>query len=219
MPIFKYFTDEAHALSFIKKGNLLMRPLSYFRAQEEDEGIRGDRRDGILTYAPEGGLQMNMEDGSVRILEAGSFSSSVHQNDIFVFCASNQLSDELAGKFGRFCVEIDPECIVRRLKLRAHPSSQFDYEQAVSGNVDYRPHDRKPGVDWALPEKLLLVKPEGFAWQDEFRIAIGKRNTLAVENVALTLQIGSAAAGAVPVQTHLILNIKKLMDVARLHIF
>lgn len=52
MVIFKYFTDIGHARAFLD-GNLLMRPLSAFR-QTEDEGVRGDRRDGMLTFAPGG---------------------------------------------------------------------------------------------------------------------------------------------------------------------
>lgn len=219
MAIYKYFTDEAHALSFIRKGNLLMRPLSYFRALEADEGVRGDRRDGILTYAPVGGLQMNMQNGRVVTLEAASFNSSVQQNDIFVFCASNQLSADMAKQFGCFCVEVDPDCVIRRLKQRAHPSSQFDYDQIISGNVDYRARDKEPGVDWALPEKLVLIKPESFAGQEEFRIAVGKRNSFAVENVGLTIQIGPTATSVAPMQTHIIANVGKLADAVKLHQF
>lgn len=218
MAIYKYFSEEAHARRFINRGELLVRPLSYFRAQE-DEGVRGDRRDGVLTYAPEGGLKLNMEDGRVVTLEGSSFNSSVQQSDVFVFCASNQLSSELAGKFGRYCVEMDADCIVRRLRQRAHATSDFDYEQIVSGKVEYRPHEKEPGTDWALPEKLVLIKPEVFAWQDEFRIAIARRGTLAVENVGLTLQTEAAAPETAPTQTHAILKIGRLADLAILHRF
>ncbi len=214
--IFKYFTEEKHAFALIKKGELLLRPLSYFRSQE-DEGIRGDRRDGVLSYAPKEGLRLNMEDGTVRVLDGGSFNSSVQQDDIFVYCASNRRSAELAEKFGSICVEIDPDCIIARLKARAHPSSLLDYEQIVSGNVDYRALDKVPGADWALPEKLILIKPGAFAWQDEFRIAVGRRNALAVENVALTLHTGQGAIGEPPAQDRLVLRIGKLAELATLH--
>lgn len=215
--IFKYFSEEAHARAFIDRGKLLMRPLSYFRALEEDGG-RADRRDGILTYAPAGGLELNMSDGKKVTLEDGSFNSSVQQNDIFLFCASREYSVELTEKFGRFCVEIDPDYLVRRLKQRAHPSSKFDYENIIHGTVEYRTYDRVPGVDWALPEKLVFIKPEDFSAQSEYRIALGKRGAFAIENVALTLQTGPCTTSVKPEQSHIILPIGGLKQAATLHL-
>ncbi len=219
MAIFKYFTDEVHAWALINKGELLLQPLSHFRGREAD-GVRGDPRDGLLTYAPKDGLVMNMEDGRVITLEGGSFNSSVNQNDIFVYCASSRLSADLAAKFGSFCVEIpDPELLVRRLEKRAHHTSQFDYKQVVCGQVDYREHSREPGADWALPERLILIKPKEFAWQDEFRIAVGKRETMNVENVGLTIQVGPTAPIFEPVPAPIFLRIGKLGDLVTLHRF
>ena len=219
MPIFKYFTHEEHALALINKGELMMQPLSHFRGREAD-GVRGDPRDGVLTYAPHGGLVMNMEDGRVITLEGGSFNSSVNQSDIFVYCASNRLSADLAERFGPFCVEIpDPDLLVRRLKGRAHPTSQFDYEQLVCGKVDYREQGREPGVDWALPERLVLIKPEDFAWQDEYRIAVGTRGTMNVENVGLTIQTGPTAPVFEPMPAPIFLKVGKLGELVTLHRF
>ncbi|MGQ3178362.1 MAG: hypothetical protein ACT6SC_12275 [Blastomonas fulva] len=219
MAIYKYFTEEAHALALINKGELMMQPLSHFRGREAD-GVRGDPRDGILTYAPQDGLVMNMADGRVITLEGGSFNSSVNQNDIFVYCASNQLAAELAEKFGAFCVEIpDPDILVRRLKLRADRTSRFDYEQVVFGHVDYREHSREPGADWALPERLVLIKPVDFQWQDEFRIAVGKRDTMKVENIGLTIQTGPVAPGFEPVPPPIFLRVGTLADLVTLHRF
>lgn len=219
MAIFKYFTDEAHALALINMGEMMLQPLSHFRTREAD-GVRGDPSDGILTYTPQGGLVMNIHDGRVVTLEGGSFNSSVNQNDIFVYCASNHLSADLADKFGAFCVEIpDPQLLVRRLRMRAHPNSQFDYEQLVCDKVDYREHSREPGADWALPERLALIKPESFAWQDEFRIAVGKRGTMNVENVGLTIQTGPAVPISQPVPAPIFLRIGVLTDLVILHRF
>lgn len=219
MAIFKYFTDEAHALALINKGEMMLQPLSHFRAREAD-GVRGDPRDGILTHAPQGGLVMNMQDGRVITLEGGSFNSSVNQNDVYVYCASNQLSADLAEKFGSFCVEIpSPEILVQRLKARAHPTSKFDYGQVVCNTVDYRKHDREPDADWALPEKLVLIKPPEFAWQDEFRIAVGTRGTMDVENVALAIQTGPPAPVFEKVPAPIFLKLGRLNDIVTLHRF
>lgn len=219
MAIFKYFDEEAHALALVRKGELMLQPLSHFRAREAD-GVRGDPRDGILTYAPHDGLVMNMDDGRVITLEGGSLNSSVNQNEVYVYCASNQLSADLAKDFGAFCVEIpEPEILVRRLKMRAHPTSKFDYEHVVCGEVDYREHSKEPGVDWALPKRLVLVKPVEFAWQKEFRIAVGKRDAMNVENVGLTIQTGSAIAAFEPVPAPLFLRVGQLVGVVTLHRF
>ena len=51
--------------------------------------------------------------------------------------------------------------------------------------MDYRANDRPPGADWALPERLALTKPESFAWQDEYRIAVPTRGAFTVEAVDL----------------------------------
>jgi len=162
---------------------------------------------------------MNMHDGRSITLDHGSFNSSVKENDIFVYCASSRLSADLAHRFGSFCVEI-PESgtLVRRLRMRAHPASQFDYEQLVYGKVDYRDPTQEPKVDWALPEKLVLIKHKEFAWQDEFRIAIGKRDAMNVENVSLTIQTGPVVASAEPAPSPIFLRLKKLSD-AILHRF
>jgi hypothetical protein len=153
------------------------------------------------------------------VLEGGSFNASVSQHDIFVYCASNQLSAILAEKFGAFCVEIpDPSELMRRLKARNHHGSRFDYEQLVFGKVEYREHSRIPEADWALPEKLVLIKPASFAWQDEFRIAVGKRSAMNVGNVTTTIQTGQSAGMIEAVPAPIFLKLNKLTD-AILHRF
>lgn len=214
--VFKYFTDEKHAVAFVKRGALLLRPLSHFKMLD-DEGVRGDREEGTLTFQPEGGLQLTrVEDGTTLSIQ-GSFNSSASENDLFVFCASNQRSTELAEKFGSYCVEIEPDVLIGRLKARAHPSSQLDYDQIVAGKVDYRSPEMRPEADWALPERIALIKPQSFAWQDEFRIVVGNRGALAVENVAVTIQIGNRAEGSVASQNPIVVEIGNLQDFAVLH--
>lgn len=219
MAIFKYFSHEAHAQALIAKGLLMMQSLAHFRGREAD-GIRGDPADGVLMYAPEGGLTLNMEDGRKINLSDGIFNSSVRQDEIFVYCASNQLSVELAQKFGPYCVEIaDPEDLVRRLKLRSHPTSRLDYSNPVFGNVEYRDYETMPGADWAIPERLVLIKPEHFAWQDEYRIAVGSRTAMNAENVGVTIQKKGTAPAPIPSPRPIFLPLGSLSDCATLHHF
>lgn len=219
MAIYKYFTNEAHALALIEKGALLLQPLSHFRNQEDGE-VRGDRHDGLLVYAPDDGLEITKEDGTVIVIENGQFRSSAKEDDIFVYCASNSLSSHLAEKFGNFCVEIpDPIMVVDRLQSRAHASSKLDYSNIYADQVVYRKLEQKPGVNWALPEKLAFIKPEAFSWQNEFRIALGKRGAFQIENVNCTIEIGQVAKTVPhPAQNRLILNIRRL-DGLKLHRF
>lgn len=216
MTVFKFFSHEAHARAFMA-GRLLLRPLSYFRALEAEEGGRGDGRDGVLTYALPDGLPLTFQDGRIEHFQ-GSFISIPRQH-IFVLCASNQLNPDLTASFGGFCVEFEPEVVTTRLRGRASRSAGFDYDEIVGGAVDYRANHRPPGVDWALPERLALTKPEGFVWQDEYRIAVPTRGAFAVENVDLVLQQGEEPGRVAPVPPSVMLKVGSLRDHAVLHRF
>lgn len=217
MSIYKYFDKEKYARRFVSKGEILLRPLAYYRALEIEEGGRGDHWDGVLRYAPADGLTLNMEDGRTVKLHDYSFNASVRQHEIFVWCASKELSSEIAKTFGAFCVETDPELIINRLKLRAHTSSLLDYSKVVSGGVDYRPMDQLPLADWALPEKVALIKPEGFANQDEFRIAIGRHGALEPENVEVTLSNDEASEAIALNNSKLLIKLGDITEHAIIH--
>lgn len=106
MSVFKYFTQESHARAFLKRGSMMLRPLSYYRSIY-DEGVRGDGLDGVLRYTPQGGLPVTRSDGTTLTLEGTSFVSSVPSDGMFVWCASRRHSDVLADKFGcAYCVEV-----------------------------------------------------------------------------------------------------------------
>ena len=218
MAIYKYFTEEAHALALINEGELLLQPLSHFR-RLEDGGNRGDQHDAALNHGQPGGLQAFRENGEPFILN-NNFRAAARGSEIFVYCASNQLSAEIAEELGHFCVEVDdPEILVHRLRQRARPASQIDYERVVAGPVDYRPGGRPPGVDWALPDRLVLTKPEQFVRQDEYRIAIGRRNAFDVHAVDLHL-LAEGAAPPLPVEpvpAPIFIRVGPLGNHAKLH--
>ena len=196
-----------------------MRPLAYYRGLEIEEGGRGDRWDGVLRYAPADGLSLNMEDGRTIKLTDYSFNASVRQDEIFVWCASMSFSPDVAKTFGEFCVELDPEIIVDRLRRRAHQASSLDYENILSREVDYRPVQRIPLGDWALPEKVALIKPHHFSAQNEYRIAVGKRGALAVENVALTISSEETPKSVPLNNSKILLRLGNLEEHSTLHTF
>lgn len=198
MSLFKYFNDESYARAFMRKGEMRFGSLAYYRGIE-DGGVRGDPKDGMLHYAPAGGIEITMvADG--RKLTGTAFTTAAES--MFVYCASNDMSAERAKDFGQFCVEItDPDAIVRRLKGRASTSSRLDYGRVHMGEADYRPLDQIPAVDWAFPERVVLIKPPEYAEQNEARIV-------------LPLKPDATSA-----DTHVLVHVGNLEEITRLHAF
>lgn len=190
MPLYKYLAEEEYARALIDKGQVFARPLSYFRAFE-DNLVRGDPDDGKLRYEPEEGLLLTKENGEVVAMPAGwRFRASVRAQNIFVYCLSTELSGEIAEKFEcPWCVEIaEPHRLLGRIARHVRLRSQFDRQGIYSQEVDYRKLAVAPGVDWALPERVAFIKPESWAWQKEHRIVFGRKGAFAVENVEMALE-------------------------------
>ncbi|HEY0113061.1 MAG TPA: hypothetical protein VGB59_07885 [Allosphingosinicella sp.] len=222
MPLYKYLAEEEYARALIDKGQVFARPLSYFRAFE-DELVRGDPHDGKLRYEPEEGLLLTKGTGEVIAMPAGwRFRASVRAEDIFVYCLSTELSDTIAEKFEcSWCVEItEPHRLLGRIARHVRLRSQFDRRGIYSQGVEYRKLTVAPGVDWALPERVAFIKPEGWAWQKEHRIVFGRKGAFAVENVELGLETeGLATASADANRDPLILSVGGLSRLTALHRF
>ena len=198
MPLYKYFTDERFANAFIRKGNMRFGSLASYR-ELEDGGVRGDPKDATLHYEPSEGIEITMvADG--RKLSGTSFSSAAQ--NMFVYCMSSELSLERAAELGPLCVEIaDPDTIVARLQARATEASRLDYAAVVCGETEYRPNDKIPGADWAVPERVVMIKPPEYASQKEFRIALPLKPDATSDDECVFVSIG------------------KLLGIARLHRF
>lgn len=222
MPLYKYFAEEAFASALIEKGQIFLRPLSYFRAFE-DEFVRGDPDDGKLHYEPEAGLTLNKQNGEVVELPAGwRFRASVKAEDIFVYCLSTERSADLAAKFeSPFCVEIDDRIrLLGRVIAHVRLRSKLDRSHVYSDTIDYRKLAAVPAADWALPERVAFIKPEGWAWQKEHRIVIGRKGAFAVENVECALERDAGLASLPPpAGDPLIIHVGSLSKIAKLHQF
>lgn len=218
MPLYKYLSEEAFASAMIEKGQIFFRPLSYFRAFEDDR-VRGDPDDGKLRYEPEAGLKLTKQSGEVVELPPGwRFRASVRAENTYVYCLSTELSADLAAKFeSRFCVEIeDPVRFVGRIATHVRLRSKLDRNHIYSDAVDYRMLAAEPGTDWALAERVAFIKPEAWAWQKEHRVVVGRKGTFAVENVECALE---REANLTPSQTGdpLIIHIGNMSKIAKLH--
>ena len=101
-----YFSERKWAEAFLD-GEVLFRSLAYFR-DYEDENVRKDKGEGNSIYKPaEGLLVTNQTQGKTLTLPGYAFEATANQEEIFVFCTSRSLNDELRKRFeATVCVEI-----------------------------------------------------------------------------------------------------------------
>lgn len=194
--LFRYFTQEQHAIELKKKGIVFLNTLAFFRRCEHE--ARGDPHDAKLRYQPEGGLSLtNVTKGEALQLPDGSqFVSSAKADQLFVYCLSNTKSEALAKEFNApFCVEIkDPVRFVGRISRAMQLRSRLERGRILNGPVTYRSVKAKPLADWALPERVAFIKPDTYAGQDEYRIVLGMKGAFAIENVELTIRMEPSKA-------------------------
>ncbi len=210
-PLFRYFGEEAYARAFIDKGEVYLRPLAYFRAFEDEQG-HGDPDDACCSTRPRP-VGAPKENGEVVALPEGwRFRASAKENDFFVYCLSLERSEHLAAKFkSRSASKSVIRTTVRADRFVRAGAVRLD-RRVYSRTVDYRSLAAAPGVDWALPERVAFIKPEGWAWQNEHRIVLGLKGTFDVENVECALESGQREPGAPPASADpLILHVGDLL--------
>lgn len=148
-------------------GELGFRSLSQFK-QIEDGEVRGDLREGSITFQPKGGLVGNnqTQGKAFNLLEGSYFDSDVKTEEIFIMCASNSMTDELRERFeAKACVQIyRPKNLLDRIGYELPRTATLRAERVV-----YYSPVNKPGPKWALPEIIAFSKIDSYAWQDEFR--------------------------------------------------
>lgn len=218
--IYKYLDAEEHARALIEKGELYLRSLAYFR-NYNDGLVRGDPDDGKLYHQPEQGLTLTKTDGELVSLPSGwRFKASVRAEDIFIYCLSLERSEALAKRFkSPFCVEIkNADALFAKTRSSVRLRAWLD-RQVYRGKVEYRSLTIAPGGDWALPEKVALIKPKAWRWQAEYRMIVGRKGAFAVENVDLALERGPVDLAADAVGNPLTLRVGDLSRIAQLHRF
>lgn len=221
--IYRYFTQEQHALDFMSKGMVFLNTLAFFRRCEWD-GARGDPHDAQLCYQPDGGLALNnLTTGQAMQLPEGSqFVSSAKADQMFVYCFSLTKSEALAREFGApFCVEVkDPIHLVARMSRKVQLRSRLDRSRILNGPVVYRSVRAEPLADWALPERVAFIKPESYAGQDEYRMVVGTKGAFSVENVDLTIRVDPLEPHPpIPIGEPLIMRLGDLSAFTELHRF
>ena len=219
LTFYKYLPYR-YAEPFVANGEVLFRLLSYFLACEHDE--RGDDLEGIRIYEPATGLEITKQTGE-KLRMQGSFRSSVKEPDkLFICSTSTLLSADLALKFqADACVEIaDNGTFVARLRTALRRKPRAKLKTLIHGKVTYYRTENPPEEVWALPERIVMHKPQRFADQCEYRFAFStKADAFEFENVNLTLVQGQPARLPLDSYPAMPLKLGPMSDCCRIHRF
>jgi hypothetical protein len=214
--LYKYFSEHKWAEAFLD-GEVLFRSLAYFR-DYEDENVRKDKGEGNSIYKPaEGLLVANQTQGREFTMPGYAFEATANQEEIFVFCTSRLLSDELRRRFeATLCVEILRIPTFCERVRRALPAEANWY----AGKVDYYDEREGPGPRWALPDLIARSKRKSYEWQHEYRFVFSLTDALGFEKGTFRLAKGEAGQRPNPSEHHNHLaQARSLRDICRLHEF
>ena len=223
--LYKYFSERKWAEAFIK-GEVLFRSLSYFR-DYEDNNVREDQNEGTSIFRPEGGLIVNnLTKGTTFTLPRHSFESAAKQEEIFIFCLSRSLTDELRERFkavacveilniSSFCNRIETALLPFKPTFPGRPG-----RKRIGQRVEYYKETEAGSPRWALPDMIASSKLDNYAWQDEFRLVFSLTEALEFENVATCLKQGNGRKPRIPTEHHCYaLSVGSIHDICRLHEF
>jgi len=212
--LYRYFDQLQWADDFLN-GKLLFRPLSYYRAYEDDQ-VRGDKNEGVAVFQPVGGLVVNnLTQGTTFTLPNHRFESAAEQNKIWVYCMSRVRTAELAAEFGALaCIEIlDIRAFCRRVKAALPTGAEF-----FARRVEYYRVTDAASPRWALPELIVCSKQHTFFRQAEFRLAFSATDTMRFENVALRLVQGDGTTPpSPPGPDRQLISVGSLRDICLVH--
>jgi hypothetical protein len=173
---YKYFSDLGHAKKFLD-GGIFHQTLGFFRDYEDAAAkqVIGDQFESTRIYRPADGLPINdLTHGKSFNLDMG-FEATVRAGEIYVFCVSLALTEELGREFrAKACVEILRPAIFVKRWLAALPKNARYFAKKVKY---YRPED-VPGNVWPQPELIATTKLAGYAYQQEYRLGFSVTGAL-----------------------------------------
>ena len=218
--LYKYIPEQ-FVRPLLREGAVLFRTLSYFRDYEDAE-VRGDEFEGTKLFRPTNGLEVTLVETQKKVVLPHSFESSTHEDDIFVFCLSTILSQELATQFKtNVCVEIlNPAMFISKIRGALSRRPSIKNKMLVHGEVRYYEPHEPPIVDWALPERIAMSKLESFRPQQEYRIAFPVNGAFDVENTRLQLVApGARRAKSVTAYPEHLFKLGSISKTCRVHHF
>ena len=104
--LYRLFDELQYAQDMIQ-GSLRFGSLARYRDLEEQR-VRGDRREGTSVYAPPKGLEItNYARNTYSVQQGWRMESDVKADEIFVFCMSKSLTEEMTREFNAVaCVDL-----------------------------------------------------------------------------------------------------------------
>jgi hypothetical protein len=212
---YKYFSKMDYAHQFLD-GNMFCQTLAFFRDYEDAaaQQIIGDEYEGTRLYRPANGLEIhNHSRGTNGNVQMG-MESSTRAHEIYVFCVSMSLTEELKKEFKAVaCVEI---CDPREFIARWHAALPNGATHAARKIGYYRPEDI-PGNVWALPDLIATTKLKRFSYQDEYRFAYTRTEAFGFQNCVYGLVDRKARPMPTPEEHHHeTLNLSNLSNICRL---
>lgn len=189
MKLYKYLPSKYLDI-FLDEGSFLFRSLPYFQDYEDDQ-IRGDEYEGTLKHSRKEGLLIHNQTTNKTFRIPFTFSSAVDAENIFVFCASKRLCAELAKEFeSDSCVEILNSDIIISNIQNCVANIQQKSPVFIHGEVIYYKEEEEPGINWALPNKIVMRKLEYFKNQDEYRFSFSHKDAFGIEKTKQSLTSG-----------------------------
>lgn len=175
MKLYKYLPSQ-YAESFVSKGDLLFRNLSYFRQNEDNR--RGDPLEGFHRDNPDNDITIS-DPKTGKILAKGDFSflNSTNTDLINVFCLSKDYETKLYDEFNSdYCIEIlDAEEFIRKTRIAVKRLISLHKSGLLHRDVIYYHHNAPAGFDIKDPKNLAFAKGVHYQNQKEFRLAFGNR--------------------------------------------
>jgi hypothetical protein len=218
--LFKYMQHQ-YVEQFIDRGEVRFCSLSYYK-DAEDEEVRGDRFEGARRFAPVGGLDITRNGQHIGQMANTSYLPELPNPDqIFVFCVSTILSEELAKRFqADTCIEIiDVNLFTRRLRFQINKLNK----RLIADNVIYYDETLGPETVHELPDLMVRAKRKTvFEWQHEYRFVFGSRKTFEFGNVKHNLVIGEGSpkpARTTPYPKPKIIRIGNIRGACKTHHF
>lgn len=200
-------------------GKVFHQTLGFFRDYEDKAAkqIIGDEFESTRIFRPVDGLHVNNQtQGTSGQLQMG-FESSARAGEIYIFCLSLVLTDELKKEFSAVaCVEIlSPLKFIQRW-LAKLPDGATHFAK----RVDYYGQEQVPGNVWPQPHLIATSKLDRFAYQQEYRLGFCTTNALEFNQAKQELRDRKARPIPKPEEHHnKIIDLGDLTDICKIHEF
>ena len=219
--LYRLFDDLQYAQAMMR-GSLRFGSLARYRDIEEQK-VRGDRKEGTSVYSPPKGLEItNYTRKTFSVKEGWLMESDAKSDEIFVFCMSKSLTDEMMRAFNAVaCVEItDVPRFCRRVENALKDASLGGKpgRERIGQAVQYYDPAHQPEARWAIPDMIASSKFNYYKWQDEFRLLYSRTDALKFQNVSMRL-IKGELEHVIDISKHRFetVEIGSLDDIAVLH--